>query len=358
MAIYNITTLPSFENNFIKSDVVDKVGCFSLFSGPGGLDLGFEAAGAEILFASDIDDVCVETYNYNRKNKITTKAINMDLSKASVDEIIGLSRSAKDYRFLGVVGGPPCQSFSVANVYSVESDCRHVLPEHYARILAGLRQKLNLDFFLFENVPGLTSKQHLEKFNHFKKMFKKAGFSLFQDSLNAIDFGVPQQRPRIFVVGFNSKKYPNIKFSFPKSEVDTYSTVKQFIEGLPEPVHNAKGLDPQTFPIHPNHWCLVPRSPKFRDGLKKRQGGKSFKVLDWDKPSFTVAYGNREVHVHPCGHRRLSIFEAMMLQGFPTNYVLTGNISDQVRLISEAVCPVVANRLAISIFKTLSEFRR
>jgi len=334
-----------------------QMGCYSLFSGPGGLDLGFEMVGASILYAADIDPVCVETYNYNRPENPVARI--RDLSVVSVESILAEALPAGPYDVVGVIGGPPCQSFSYANVYSTDEDPRHKLPEHYARIVAGLRERVGLDFFLFENVPGLMSASHIAKFKKFEAMFEEAGFRLFQGSLDAQDFGVAQIRPRVFVVGFNKEKYPDIEFRFPVPDpLVPRKTVRDVIWGLPEPVYNAKGLNPDTFPVHPNHWCLVPRSPKFSNGLSKRMGGKSFKILDWDRPSYTVAYGHREVHVHPNGHRRLSIYEAMLLQAFPKDYVLKGNISAQVRQVSEAVCPVVANALAKSIMQALNQERK
>lgn len=81
--------------------------------------------------------------------------------------------------------------------------------------------------------------------------------------------------------------------------------------------------------------------------------GRSFRTLSWDKPSWTVAYGHREVHVHPDGHRRLSVYEAMLLQTFPKSYRLTGNISAQIRLVSEAVPVRLAWHIALSIKRSL-----
>ena len=81
--------------------------------------------------------------------------------------------------------------------------------------------------------------------------------------------------------------------------------------------------------------------------------GRSFRTLYWDRPSWTVAYGHREVHVHPHGHRRLSIYEAMLLQSFDHGYKLTGNISNQARLISEAVPPRLAWYIATRIRQIL-----
>jgi DNA (cytosine-5)-methyltransferase 1 len=117
---------------------------------------------------------------------------------------------------------------------------------------------------------------------------------------------------------------------------------------LPEPVHFSKGLTREDIPFHPNHWCMKPKSDKFTTGrmIPGEIMGRSFRVLPWDQPSYTVAYGHREVHVHPSGKRRLSVYEAMRLQGFPEKYELIGTLSDQIRIVSEAVAPPVARAIA------------
>jgi len=101
---------------------------------------------------------------------------------------------------------------------------------------------------------------------------------------------------------------------------------------------------------------MNPRSRKFKTG--EGFNGRSFKKLVWDKPSWTVAYGNREVHVHPTGVRRLSVYEAMILQGFPKTYELRGTLSDQITQISDAVPPPMAAAIAKEIKNTITELRK
>ena len=100
---------------------------------------------------------------------------------------------------------------------------------------------------------------------------------------------------------------------------------------------------------------MKPRSKKFFNGFLKEGDvkGRPFRVLEWGKPSWTVAYGHREVHIHPSGLRRLSIYEAMLLQGFRSEYVLRGTLTDQIRLVSDAVPPPLARALAESVLKVL-----
>lgn len=317
----------------------------SLFCGPGGLDLGFSWAGFNTELAIDINDEYVKTFAKNHQNSVARKGDLSTLSAAELDDMAG-----HEIQPIGVIGGPPCQSFSVSNVHQTETDQRHDLPGHYAGLLRVLNERHPISFFLFENVPGLLGKKHIDRYNNFKKLFEEAGFEINEATLNAKNYGIPQERERIFIVGINSALHQNVVWEPPPKE-NISLTVRDFIEDLPEPIHNVKGIDPATIPLHPNHWCMVPRSKKFTNGSLQEgtMWGRSFRVLTWDEPSWTVAYGHREVHVHPYGHRRLSIYEAMLLQSFPDDYVLTGNISSQINMVSEAVPPRLALHIALSI---------
>jgi DNA (cytosine-5)-methyltransferase 1 len=325
----------------------------SLFCGPGGFDAGFRQAGFTSIIAIDAQPAACQTFKYNYPE---TAVFQEDLS--------ALERGYISKRILemtpaqmpvGVIGGPPCQAFSQSNGFKTEGDPRAQLPKHYARILKELNETMGLDFFVFENVLGIKHKQHLAVFKNFKRLFRAAGFNIFEGELNAADFGVPQIRKRVFIVGLNRSKYPGLKFTFPTPLPAARVTVRDKIRALPKPTHFARGLTPNQIAHHPNHWCMKPRSPRFANGsLKEGQiKGRPFRVLSWDKPSWTVAYGHREVHIHPSGKRRLSVYEAMILQGFPSDYVLKGTLSDQIRMVSDAVSPPVAFALATTILKSI-----
>lgn len=325
----------------------------SLFCGPGGLDEGFKKAGFTTKIAFDIDQECVNTFNRNHGQEKTV-AYKYDLRDLTPDAIYELA--GEDFEPTGVVGGPPCQSFSVSNVHQSDDDPRHSLPGTYAQLLKKLNKKRPISFFLFENVPGLLGPRHRHRYEEFKKLFRSAGFDIYENTLNAKHYGVPQERERVFIVGINKKLHPKAKWIWPDAQEKIY-TVRDTIGALPEPIFNSKGLDCSNIPVHPNHWCMVPRSNKFTTAGALPEGGswgRSFRTLKWDEPSWTVAYGNREVHVHPKGHRRLSMYEAMLLQSFPHDYVLTGNISAQTRLVSEAVAPQMAWHLAAAIRRCLT----
>jgi DNA (cytosine-5)-methyltransferase 1 len=330
----------------------------SLFCGCGGFDLGFVQAGFKVALALDIDRAAVNSYNHNHPWAVAQEC---DLSNATGRSVIELLRSrAPRVVPRGVIGGSPCQTFSSGNVHVKSDDLRHGLPKKYAAILKEFNEQFRLDFFVFENVRGITYQKHRDTFAEFKALFEDAGFRLFEGLLDAVDFGVPQHRPRMFVVGLNKEKYPAADFTFPTPTVRKPRTVGGAIRTFPEPVFFERGIKGLESWHHPNHWTMQPRSKKFTNGfLKEGQcEGRSFRVLAWEKPSWTVAYGNREIHIHPNGTRRLSVFEAMTLQGLPDWYELKGNLSEQIRQVSDAVPWQVGNAIATELKRTIGRRRK
>jgi DNA (cytosine-5)-methyltransferase 1 len=326
----------------------------SFFCGAGGLDEGFCQADFDTQLAYDIEQHCVDTLKHNHSE---AEAKREDLSDPDMTakRVIDDWKEVSDLPPVGILGGPPCQSFSRSNVYKTDDDPRDTLPGHYGRLLKGLNDAFDLDFFVFENVPGLKDDQHIDLYRAFKEDAREAGFLVEDGELDAVDFGVPQHRNRIFVVGLNRERYDR-KFSFPEPPDTRVRKVEDAIGDLDEPVYFSRSLTPEDIENktgHPNHWCMRPRSKKFdpeNDFLEPGNNkGRSFRTLEWRKPSLTVAYGHREVHVHPECHRRLSIFEAMQLQCFPDSYELIGNMSQQIDMISDAVSPPVAKALAEAI---------
>src|SRR5207248_10022199 len=129
--------------------------------------------GFTTVLAFDNDADCVATFRENHSGAFTFKRSVTDLT---VDELDAFYRAV--FRPVGVIGGPPCQSFSVSNVHQRDDDPTHKLPEAYAALLKQLNARCPLSFFLFENVPGLLSKKHKERYKKFKKLFEKAGFEV------------------------------------------------------------------------------------------------------------------------------------------------------------------------------------
>jgi len=175
-------------------------------------------------------------------------------------------------------------------------------------------------------------------------------FVISAATINAADFGVPQKRLRFFMAGVRRQENSaTIAFDFPKGS-STHVTAREAIGHLPDATLFNRNLTPDDISYHPNHWTMQPKSIRFKSPLDKPlRNGRCFIRLEWDKPSRTVAYGHREIHIHPNGHRRLSIYEAMLLQGFPSGYQLVGNLSQQVTQVSNAVPPPLAYALAEKI---------
>ena len=325
----------------------------SLFCGAGGLDLGFEAAGFRVGAAIDLRNFSIKSYNHNRQVQVGHVGDVTKLDAAAIDGLAGRTLTPA-----GLIGGPPCQSFSRA-AHSDDDDHRHELPLEFTRLLAEFNERAPVEFFVFENVPGLLKEKHKERYDGIVSAFDGAGFAVARMLLNASDFGVAQNRPRLILVGFNKALYPSLKWHPPEAETPDAKPVKDVIKGLPAPAFWTRELDRASIKPHPNHWCMTPKSKSFRTPGALVPGtsrGRSFRTLHWDQPSPTIAYGNREVHVHPDGKRRLSIYEALLLQGFPPSYELLGSLSDQVTQVSEAVPPPLGRAIAESVKQALRRY--
>lgn len=314
----------------------------SLFCGAGGLDLGFQSAGFPLTFAVDRSEPAIQTH---KRNFPTATSLAADLEELQPDGVLRhLASLLSPGDALGVIGGPPCQGFSRANTGSVADDPRNKLPILYLEIVEALQTQYDVKFVLFENVLGIRDAKHASAFAGILQKFEQIGLHAGVEVYSALDFGVAQMRNRVIISGFAS---PVVASEFEPIKTPREGlTVSDVIAGLPQPAFFARGLDRSAIPHHPNHWTMRPLSKRFSDPDGSPESGRSFRRLKWDKPSPTVAYGHREIHVHPDGNRRLSVYEAMLLQGFPSNFVLEGTLSAQVEQVSNAVPPPLARALA------------
>jgi len=322
----------------------------SLFAGAGGLDWGFHMQGFNISLAIDLSPAAIKTHQRNFRSSNAHVADLIELGSE------GVLKKVKKYipknSRIGVIGGPPCQGFSRANIGSYADDPRNKLPALYLEIVGILKKHYVVEFVVFENVLGMKDKKHAKTYNELIDGLNNLDFSITERELCALDFGVPQTRQRIVLSALRlGQGYTVVAPSHRKG----CRTVHEAIGGLEEPVFFQRKLDPATFPVHPNHWTMRPKSPKFQNPELISKNSRSFRRLNWDEPSKTIAFGHREIHVHPQGHRRLSIYESMLLQGFPKNFRLEGNLSEQVEQVSNAVPPPMALSIACAIKQALAK---
>lgn len=321
----------------------------SLFCGAGGLDLGFQQAGFRVSLAIDLEPSAIETH---KKNFSQTSSYSADLAKLGPQGVLSLVKKEVEVGSkIGIIGGPPCQGFTRANPSSDPDDPRNRLSALYVRIIKELAKEYDVEFVVFENVLGMKDKKHSSKYISLIRGLKKLGLEVHEKELCALDFGVPQNRKRIIISAM--KKGCGYTAVTPIKRKGK-TTVREAIGSLGEPAFFYRGLGPSGIPVHPNHWTMKPKSNRFLNPTENHNKTRSFRRLLWDKASPTIAFGNREIHVHPSGSRRLSIYEAMLLQGFPSHFILEGNFSQQVKQISNAVPPPLAKSVAAAVKKSLA----
>lgn len=321
----------------------------SLFCGAGGLDWGFHQEGFRIPLAIDISDAAIRTH---RKNFSDTHSVAADLIELGPKGVLNhVKKHIPAKTRIGVIGGPPCQGFSRANTGSQVDDPRNQLPARYLEIVRQLKKYYSVEFVVFENVLGIRDKKHAGTYQSIMNGLDELGFSVTEKELCSLDFGVPQNRHRIVLSAMRKRRgYTKV---VPQKSVGLV-TVREAIGNLASPAFFTRDLDPAEIPVHRNHWTMRPKSPRFLNPEEPCGKGRSFKKLSWDKPSPTIAFGHREIHVHPGGTRRLSIYEAMLLQGFPKEFILEGNLSEQVEQVSNAVPPPLARSIAVAVKLALS----
>ncbi len=347
----------------------------SLFSGGGGLDLGFASEGYKIIWAIDNNSNAVKTYKANLGDHILCADINkIDISKIPQADV--------------VIGGPPCQSFSLAGNRHVE-DARGQLVWRYIHIIEQVRPKA----FVFENVTGLLSAKNAEGekiIALLHKAFEEIGYSITQQVMNAADYGIPQRRKRVIIVGLQKGV-----FAFPKPTHSEdgkigqrYVSVKDALDDLPEAISNENGTVAYETPAQTEYqrkmraetaitehympqmseldryivehvkpggnYMDIPRDVNStRIRRLQRDGGHTtcYGRLDPDKPSYTInTYFNRPnvgCNIHYRANRLITVREALRLQSFPDWYKIVSS-SKQGRnlIVGNAVPPMLAAVIA------------
>lgn len=300
----------------------------SLFSGCGGLDLGFIKAGHKIIWANDFDSDAVATYKQNIGNHIILDDIRNIKSEDIPDSDI-------------VIGGFPCQGFSIANLRRSTEDERNKLYLEFYRVIRDKQPK----YFVAENVKGILSLGKGKVIEMIVDDFKKAGYRVKYKLINCADYGVPQIRQRVIFIGVRNDQDDEIHFPLPTHNENGVNGLKRWVS-----MHNALKHIPEPDENHniPNHVCSAYKV--FSD-----KNFTGHRLVDPNKPSPTIlARGNGGGGVvvihHPNNHRRLSVREAATIQTFPMDFVFVGSKSSCYRQIGNAVPPLFAERLANQFF--------
>lgn len=283
----------------------------SLFSGAGGLDLGLVKAGHEIIWANDFDADSCETYKLNIGDHIVCN----DIAKIKLDEIPDCDV---------VVGGFPCQGFSMANMLRAADDDRNKLYKQFYRIIKNKKP----DYFIAENVRGILSLDNGNAIKKIVKDFSDAGYRVKYKAFNTADFGVPQSRVRVIIAGTRKDLPEEADFQFPEPTHDktNWVSISKALKGIPEPEDPKSKLK--------NHIYS-----KYKVTNRNFTGHRQ---TDPNKPSPTIlARGNGKGGVcaiqHPENHRRMSVRESASVQTFPLNFEFVGSMGSMYRQVGNAV---------------------
>ena len=324
----------------------------SLFCGCGGLDKGFQMEGFNTIWANDYDRQIQETYNLNHPG---TELVIGDITRIQSNQIPN--------NIFGLVGGPPCQSWSAAGKGKGIEDRRGKLFYEYIRVLKD-KQPL---FFLAENVSGMLNKRHKNSYDEIIALLENAGYNVTAELVNAADYGVPQNRKRVIIVGYRNDL--GINFEFPEVH-DEKPTVREYLEDISQqPIRSDYNLSqPELCPISNHEYFTGSYSYIFMSRNR---------VLDWESQSYTIQASGRQASIHPQAprmqnvqkdvmefvpgqehlYRRLSIRECARIQTFPDNFIFRYNSLDRgYKMIGNAVPVNLARAMAQKIYEDILPF--
>ncbi len=328
--------------NIFLSELQQKPKIISLFSGAGGLDLGFKMAGFNTIYANEYDKTIWQTFETNFVN---SKLDKRDIRKINSTEIPDC---------IGIIGGPPCQSWSEAGSLKGINDARGKLFFEYIRII---KEKKPL-FFLAENVSGILHDRNKEAFNKILNEFKNIGYDVKYQLLNAKNYYVPQDRERVFIIGFLKP----VNFQFPQPN-NNHLTLKEAIFDLKD---NVKSYNQQELDSFNHEYYIAGFSTIFMSRNR---------VRNWNEQSFTIQAGGRHAPLHPQApkmefieqnkrqfkkgsehlYRRLSVRECARIQTFPDDFkFIYSNILDGYKMIGNAVPVNLAYEIAKQILKYIA----
>ena len=332
-----------------------------LFSGAGGLHIGFENAGFEIKLCIDNNDLVEKTH---RRNFPNIPMINRDINQVPTSEI-------KEYLADGgvdiIIGGPPCQGFSTIGhrassnpVKRAEKDPRNELVLTYARIIKEIQPK----FIVMENVKGILTLEGGAYLQNVLNILKKAGYNAEYKLVNMADYGVPEIRERVIIIGNRI----GLPVSFPAPDHSDnpsdnlpawekcWDVLKDLVDMPDNPSFNHVAL--KHTPKNIERYKLIPEGGRLPEDklpadLYRKNFGNTYKRLDRNRPALTMVPGNDAFPIHPTLNRSLTVREAARIQTFPDAMIFEGNRRQQGHQVGNAVPPVFSKKLAEFIIKQI-----
>lgn len=345
----------------MKNKIID------LFCGCGGLSYGFEMAGFEVALAIDMWEDAIDTFNHNHKNKVGCCEDIHNLTKEFLEDF------NKDNEIIGIIGGPPCQGFSTVGKRDI-NDPRNQLYREYCRVVETIKP----EFFVIENVKGLLTLSGGAFRRDIHDRFGVLGYTVEEKLVNAADYGVPQNRQRVFFVGIKNKK-----FEFPKTQekhltcsdalsdmpkITPENGMDEFMEYTSSPNNDyqklmrngSSGLKNNQITIHSEQTIKI--ISMIKDGGKIsdlppeywniRKYNKAFERMSCNRPSNTVDTGHRN-YFHYSENRIPTARENARLQSFPDKFEFLGTKGSQYKQIGNAVPPLLAKAIAEAIKEQL-----
>ena len=313
-----------------------KIKIISLFSGSGGLDLGFlETGNFEIVYANDFNEYACKTYAYNISDHILCEDVSK-LSKFPSADII--------------LGGPPCQGFSTANPARAFNDPRNHLFKEYSRIIKEVEPKM----FLMENVSGMVTMEKGKVFKLIKRELENCGYTLYDKLLNARDYGVPQSRKRMIVIGIRNDINSIFQFPEPTHFEGCYTTVGDILFKNKLDTSNPNHIIGNLTDLNAERIRHIPEGGSMKNCPKELQNNsdlnRSMRRLDRKKTSYTIVHNNCDHYYHPIEHRRITIREMARIQGYPDKHIFFGSKSEQSKQVGNSVPVGFAKALANQIY--------
>lgn len=305
-----------------------------LFCGAGGFSLGFHQAEFEIVSGLDFDSDAIDTFNRHFR----APGYPLDLGENEPDEILdALPFGASDVDI--IIGGPPCQGFSSAG-YRDPEDPRNTLLLRFLDYV----EELSPDAFVIENVSQLTSDRYADRFEALISRAETLGYGTDHRLLTASDYGIPQKRKRVFIMGIRdgTPEWPE------PTTPDTGPTVREYLTDLltmrvPDDVKSDHGDD-------------VVRKWYQTDYNHDPNGSNHQIRLDPDKPARTITSSNS--HWHFGKARTLTVREEATLQSFPLGYDFYGTKTSKSQQVGNAVPPALAKHIALAVRKSLGEHQK